>query len=80
MGRKMRKYSKLGLFFKLALLLQLYCYHSLEVGAVPPRQENMETCDECHANHNGTYFEEESEKDLQKSKRPARLIPLHYFS
>ncbi len=32
--------------FKFCLLIQLYCYHNLEVGAIPPRQDNLEICDE----------------------------------
>jgi len=76
MGRKLGKYSKL--LFKLFLLIQLYCYHNLEVVAVLSRHENVETCNAC--NHkNGTHFDEETEKSLQRTKRPARMIPVQYM-
>ena len=76
MGRKLGKHFMSLL--KLFLLIQLYCYHNLEVDAVRPRQENLETCDKSH-HHNGTYFEEETEKNHQRPERPARLMPVKLF-
>ena len=77
MGRILGKYSRILL--KLFILIQLYCFHNLEVDAVPSRPENGKTCDERH-HHNGTnQFEEETEKNLQRTKRPARMIPGHYL-
>ena len=78
MGRKHGKYSRL--LFKLFLLIQLYCYHNLEVGAVPSQHGNSKTCDECHNHNGGTYFEKNTEKNLQRTKRPARMIPGHYLT
>lgn len=76
MGRKLGKYSKL--LFKVFLLTQLYCYHNFEVDAVPSRHETLETCNDNH-HQNGTHFDEETEKGLQRTKRPARLIPVQYM-
>jgi len=76
MERKLGKYSKL--LFKLFLLIQLYCYHNLEVVAVTPRQENLETCNDL-LHQNETDFDEETEKGLQRPKRPARMIPAQYM-
>jgi len=72
MGRKLGKFY--SLLLKLFLLTQLYCYHNMKVDAVPHRQENSETCNELH-HHNGTFFEEEPEKNLERIKRPVRLLP-----
>ncbi len=68
MGRQLGKYSRL--LFKLILLIQLYSYHNFEVVAVPFAHENLKTCDEHH-NH--------TEKNLERTKRPARMIPGHYL-
>ncbi len=70
MERKFQKYSKL--LFNIVLLIQLYWHHGSEVDAVSSRQENLETCDE-RLHHNGTYFQKEGEKNIQKTKRPAEM-------
>ena len=76
MGRKLGRHSKL--LFRLFLLFQLYSYHNLEVDAIPPSQENLETYDElCH--QNGSDLGDESEEKLQRTKRPARLLPARYL-
>ena len=65
------------LLFKLLLLIQLYSYHTMvEVDAVG--QDNLETCKE-RLHQNGTYFEDETEKNLPRTKRPARMIPAQYL-
>jgi len=77
MGRKLGKCAKL--LFKVFLLIQLYCYHNLEVVAVPSQHENLETFNDCHHHQNGTHFDEETEKGRQRTKRPARMIPVQYM-
>jgi len=77
MGRILGKYSRFLL--KLFILIQLYCFHNLEVNAVPSRHENGKACDESHRLNGTTYFEEEIEKNLQRTKRPARMIPAKYL-
>jgi len=59
--------------------MQLYSYHTLEVGAILPRKENFEACDQLICNYNGGHLEEENGKSLQRPKRPARMIPPHYL-
>ena len=77
MGRRLGKYFKL--LVKVFLLIQLYCFHNLEVDAVHPREENLEICNERHHFKNGTYFDDVTEKNLQRNKRPARMIPVQYL-
>ena len=75
MGRNLRKYFML--LFKLFLLIQLYSYCKVvEVHAVG--QKDLETCKERH-HQNGTLFEDETEKNLPRTKRPARMIPAQYL-
>jgi len=67
------------LLLKLVLIIHLYCYHNLVVdAAVSPRPENLETGNEHHY-LNRTCFDDGNEKNLQRTKRPARMIPAHYF-
>lgn len=75
MGRKIGKHFRS--LIKFVLLIQLYCYHNLEVDAVPPRQENLETCDE-HNHHQNNEANIETE-NIQMTKRAARLIPAQYL-
>ncbi len=62
---------------KFVLLIQLYCYHNFEVDAVLPRQENLETCDERHHQNNEANIE--TDENIQRTKRAARLIPAQYL-
>jgi len=47
------------------------------VDAVLPRQENLETCDERHHQNNEANIE--TDENIQRTKRAARLIPAQYL-
>ncbi len=72
-----RRFKTIKLFLKLFLLFKIYSHHNF--GAEATQNSFLKSCDECDgtAGLNDPLPEKETlNSDLDRPKRPARLLPL----
>ena len=76
-----QRYKNIRLFFKLMLLMQIYCHHKFTVEAIPKSFPN--SCEDYEAGDGTCIDNQISEKEtardhvLDRPKRPYRLLPLN---
>jgi len=72
-----RRFKTIKLLFKLILLVQIYSYHKFEVEAAQSSiQKSCSKCDGSSGLNNQISENKAIEYDIDRPKRPARLLPL----